>query len=89
MESRLFIIRLLVVLIMSVSAFSAAWYVYIRYQQLNEDPQTPESIEPNNPRINTAKIDRVTQSFSKRKIFQLGDSLSVYIPESDPFYSSY
>lgn len=88
METRIFIIRLLVIVIMAVASFTAGWYLFLRFDQLEQDSiSSVEVKEPNNPRLNYTKIDRITNNFESREDYERGQQVNIQIPEEDPFYS--
>ena len=81
------IIRIVVAIIVIVALYAAGWYLFTRFDQLQENEQLQIAQELNHPRINQTKIDTITKEFKVRKYYIENQSVSVYITENDPFYA--
>lgn len=86
--SRLIIIRIGVMIVVIVTTFAMAWYLFTRFWELKEEPRllNISQEEVNNPRINKSLLEGLTEKFEARKLYTKEDQSSIQIEEKDPFY---
>ena len=83
--TKIVLVRVFVLAIMVIATFAVGWYLFERYTQMNKRSSSVQNEELNNPRLNTALLDKVSKEFEIRLEYVNGDQIEVVIPESDPF----
>ncbi|MDD3647135.1 MAG: hypothetical protein PHS44_01360 [Candidatus Dojkabacteria bacterium] len=84
--TKLVIIRVAVLLIMTGAVFFVGWYLFDRYVQLNTDQSSYQTEELNNPRLNESLLKSVKSNFETRRIYSKGETVNYDVKDKDPFY---
>jgi len=86
MGTRLMFIRLAATIMIVVATYAVGWYIFTRFSQLKEPDKLIKEEEMNNPRLNKNLLQDLKNEMNSRNIYSSGDTVSVDVPEGDPFY---
>jgi hypothetical protein len=85
--TRMFIIRVISTVVVLFAIFMMGWYLFSRFNQLNQPGSPIIEEDINNPRLNDLLVEDLIDEYESKKIYKEGEGGSVNIPESDPFYN--
>jgi hypothetical protein len=87
-ETRIQIIRIMSVVVLTIAVFMIGWYAYGRFSQLTQPSgQLVEESDVNNPRLNRSTLESLTEEIKSRQEYGSGKSINFSVPEKDPFYN--
>lgn len=79
-------IRLAATIMIVIATYAVGWYILTRFAQLEEPDKLIQEDEMNNPRLNKILLQELKDEINKRDIYSESDSISIDIPEDDPFH---